>query len=51
MAKAKGGTAMKHSAMAGVAPAELTTGEEIPTPENAHPRKATNRLSKLVSMS
>jgi len=51
MAKAKGGTAMKQSAVAGVAPPELTTGEEIPTPENAHPRKAANRLSKLVSMS
>jgi len=51
MAKAKGGTAMKHTAVAGIAPPELTTGEEIPTPENAHPRKAANRLSKLVSMS
>ena len=50
MAKAKGGAAMKHPAMAGVVTPELTTGEEIPTPENAHPRKAANRLSKLVSM-
>ena len=52
MAKAKGGAAaMRQSAVAGVPTPELTTGEEIPTPENAHPRKAANRLSKLVSMS
>jgi hypothetical protein len=55
MAKAKGGAtaaaACKQPSPTGVVPPEVTTGEAIPTPETVPHRKASNRLSKLVSMS